>query len=236
MRVLSMTHGELVRAELFGDVVADEGHELEEWSLVDATAPPRPLEEYDAVFVFGGAMNVDEEHDHAWLADEDAVLRGLVARRVPLFGVCLGGQLLAKAAGAHVGPSPGDEDGFVLVELTEAAREDPVFSSLPEQFDAFNLHRYAFDVPEGGVELARSRVCAQAIRVGECAWGVQFHPEVDPESLDGWYAEHWELDEAGVTEEEARAADALNLPGQPALSDALFGGFARVVAGRTIAA
>ena len=65
---------------------------------------------------------------------------------------------------------------------------------------------------------------------------MQFHPEVDPEGLDGWYEEHWELEEAGVTEEQARAADALYLPGQPALSDALFGGFARVVAGRTIAA
>jgi GMP synthase-like glutamine amidotransferase len=189
MRILSMTHGPLVRAELFGDVVADEGHELEDWSLVDAAAPPRPLEEYDAVLVFGGAMNVDEAHDHPWLADEDEALRGLISRRVPLFGVCLGGQLIAKAADAHVGPLPQTESGFVSVELTSAARKDPVFSQLPERFDAFNVHRYALGVPDGGVELARSRVCSQAIRVGDCAWGVQFHPEVRLSQVDAWLAE-----------------------------------------------
>jgi GMP synthase-like glutamine amidotransferase len=189
MRILSMTHGPLVRAELFGDVVAGEGHSLEEWSLVDSPEPSRSIAEYDAVLVFGGAMNVDEEHDHPWLADENEVLRGLIADRVPLFGVCLGGQLLAKAAGGHVGPSPAPEDGFVPVELTDAAGEDPVFSQLPERFDALNLHQYAFSVPEGAVELARSRVCSQAIRVGECAWGVQFHPEVRLAQVEAWLAE-----------------------------------------------
>lgn len=198
MRVLSMTHGPLVRAELFGDVVGDAGHELEEWSLVDSPAPPRELDDYDAVLVFGGAMNVDQEHDHPWLADEDEVLRGLIVRRVPLFGVCLGGQLLAKAAGAHVGPSLEPENGFTQVELTPAAREDPIFSRLPQSFDALNLHRYAFEVPDSAVGLAHSRVCAQAIRVGECAWGVQFHPEVRLEQVETWLDEEREIHPAEV--------------------------------------
>ena len=186
MRVLSMTHGPLVRAELFGDVILEERHELEEWSLVDEKAPPRPPEEYDAVFAFGGAMNADEEDDYPWLVEEVGVLRRLVEQRVPLFGVCLGGQLLAKAAGAHVGPASVPEDGFTPVELTPAAAGDPIFSRLPERFGALNLHRYAFDVPDGAVELARSEVCAQAIRVGECAWGVQFHPEVRLGQVESW--------------------------------------------------
>jgi GMP synthase-like glutamine amidotransferase len=186
MRVLSMTHGPQVRAELFGDVIREDGHELEEWSLVDDDAPPRPVDEYDAVFVFGGAMNVDEEDEHPWLVEEAGVLQGLVERRVPLFGVCLGGQLLAKAAGAHVGPSPTPEDGFTPVELTHAAQDDPIFSRLPQRFGALNLHRYAFDVPPGAVELARSDVCAQAIRVGDSAWGVQFHPEVRLGQVESW--------------------------------------------------
>ena len=70
----------------------------------------------------------------------------------------------------------------------------------------------------------------QAFRVGPSAWGVQFHAEVDAQALDGWYRDWpYALEEAGVTEEQARAADARHLAGQRALSEALFGGFARVV-------
>ncbi len=87
MRILSLVHGPLVRSELFGDVVREDGHELEEWSVVDDPAPPRPVEEYDAVLVFGGQMNVDEEDEHPWLLGEAELIRGLVAgdaaRRLP---------------------------------------------------------------------------------------------------------------------------------------------------------
>jgi GMP synthase-like glutamine amidotransferase len=189
MRVLSMVHGPLVRAEVFADATEDAGHELEEWSLEDSQAPPRPLDEYAAVFVFGGRQNVGEESQYSWLEDEYEVLRGLVSRGTPVFGVCLGAQTLAHALGANVAPSPEPEHGFVPVELTDAAGDDPVFSQLPDRFDAFQAHRYAFDVPPGAVELARSRVCVQAFRAGECAWGVQFHPEVRVEQVERWYAD-----------------------------------------------
>ena len=169
MRVLSIVHGPRVRAEVFGDVVLAEGHSLEEWSVVSEPAPPRPVDEYDAVLIFGGHMNVDEERKHPWLLQEDEVIRGLVERRVPLFGVCLGGQLLAKASGAPVGPLTEVERGFVRVTLSDEAADDPVFGPLPREFDAFEGHGYAFEVPEGAVELARSEVCTQAIRVGDCA-------------------------------------------------------------------
>jgi GMP synthase-like glutamine amidotransferase len=131
-------------------------------------------------------MNVDEEDEHPWLHDEDELIRTLVARNVPLLGVCLGGQLLAKAAGAHVGPSPQKERGFVRVELTNEAHGDPVFGSLPRAFDVFSMHEYAFRVPEGAVELARSSVCSQAFRIGDFAWGIQFHPEVRLEQIAEW--------------------------------------------------
>jgi GMP synthase (glutamine-hydrolysing) len=186
MRILSLVHGPLIRSEFFGDVVREDGHEHDEWSVVDESAPPRPVEEYDAVLVFGGQMNVDEEDDHPWLRGEDELIRRLVAREMPLLGVCLGGQLLAKAAGAHVGPSPEPERGFVRATLTEDADGDPIFGQLPREFDVFCMHEYAFHVPEGAVELARSNVCSQAFRLGERAWGIQFHPEIRAEQVAEW--------------------------------------------------
>jgi GMP synthase (glutamine-hydrolysing) len=82
--------------------------------------------------------------------------------------------------------------------LSDEARADPVFSTLPTRFDALNVHRYAFDVPESGVELARSRVCSQAIRVGECAWGVQFHPEVRLSQVEAWLDEEQDMPAADI--------------------------------------
>jgi GMP synthase (glutamine-hydrolysing) len=193
MRILSVVHGSDVGSELYGDVARDDGHVLEEWSIVDEAGPPRAVDDYDAVLVFGGQMNVDQEDAHPWLRDEDELVRSLVDRGVPLLGVCLGGQLLAKAAGAHVGPLGERERGFVRVELTDEAEGDPLFGSLPREFDVFVMHEYAFHVPEGGVELARSSVCSQAFRLGERAWGVQFHPEIRVEQIEDWLRDGTEV-------------------------------------------
>lgn len=186
MRVLSMIHQRDAAAELFEDVVRARGHELVEWLVPEE---PAPIDPYDAVLIFGGAMNVDEETKHAWLRDEDDCIRALLANNVPTFGVCLGGQLIAKAAGAHVGPSPEPEHGFTRMWLTDAAADDPIFGSLPRELDVFNAHGYAFHLPEGAVELARSRVCSQAFRLGDNAWGVQFHPEIRVAQASEWLRE-----------------------------------------------
>jgi len=77
MRVLSVVHGDEVRGEVFDDVVRGDGHELDEWWIVERADPPRPLDDYDAVLVFGGAMNVDQEDEHPWLRREDEFVRGL---------------------------------------------------------------------------------------------------------------------------------------------------------------
>jgi GMP synthase (glutamine-hydrolysing) len=145
------------------------------------------------VLVFGGAMHVDQEEQHPWLRREDAVLRGLLEHGTPALGVCLGAQLLAKAADARVGPTREPEVGWLPLELTAAGADDPVIGRLPHVFDAFQWHYYAFDVPPGGVELATSAACPQAFRLGEHAWAVQFHPEVTLPQVRRWIAEKEEV-------------------------------------------
>ena len=189
MDVLSLIHGENVRSGTFRRVVEERGHRLDEWSLAAGTPPPQPLDAYGAVLVFGGAMHADQDDRHPWLREENLFLQRLLAQRIPTLGICLGAQLLAKAAHAPVRPAPEPEIGWVEVELTEAAADDPLFSRLPERFDAFQWHYYTYGVPAGGDELARSRVCTQAFRLGSAAWGVQFHPEVSRAEIDRWLAD-----------------------------------------------
>jgi GMP synthase-like glutamine amidotransferase len=185
VRVLSLIHQADAPTGTFADAVRERGDDLLEWTASNGP-PPEDPDAFDAVFVFGGAMHVDQEERHPWLREEDDLLKGLLAADIPVFGVCLGGQLLAKAAGATVGPAPKEEIGWHEVELTSDARGDPIFGELPERFEALQWHSYAFGLPPGAVALANSPVCLQAYRLGERAWGVQFHPEVDIPILEGW--------------------------------------------------
>jgi GMP synthase (glutamine-hydrolysing) len=203
MDVLSVIHGDKVRAGVFADVVAGRGHRLEEWSLAWDTPLPRPLDAYGAVLVFGGAMHADQVGHHPWLREENLFLQRLLDLQTPVLGICLGAQLIAKAANASVYPAAEFEIGWYPVELTDAAAEDPLLGRLPERFDAFQWHYYTHAVPAGAVELAQSSVCTQAFRLGEHAWGVQFHPEVTLAQVQSWVDEKEEVpvdDEALMTE------------------------------------
>jgi GMP synthase (glutamine-hydrolysing) len=191
--VLAVIHGERVRAGVFGGVVEERGHGLDEWSLAWETPLPRPLDSYGAVLVFGGAMHADQDDRHPWLREENAFLQRLLHQRIPVLGVCLGVQLLAKAAGAPVFRAEQPEVGWFEVELGDEARDDPVFSRLPQRFEAFQWHYYSYGLPAGAVEFARSERCTQAFRLGDSAWGIQFHAEVTEEQVADWI-EH-ELDD-----------------------------------------
>jgi GMP synthase (glutamine-hydrolysing) len=187
VRVLSLIHQDDAPTGTFADAVRERGGELTEWNLVRG-APPEPPEAFDAVFVFGGGMHVDQEDQHPWLREEEDLIKGLLAADLPLLGVCLGGQLIAKAAGGHVGPAPEEEVGWHEVELTPEAAGDALFAGAPERFAAFEWHSYAFDLPPGGVPLARNPFGLQAFRIGDSAWGIQFHAEVTREIVEGWLA------------------------------------------------
>jgi GMP synthase-like glutamine amidotransferase len=145
-----------------------------------------PPDSADAAMVFGGSMHVDQEDEYPWLRPERDWIRSLLADGVPTLGVCLGSELLAHAAGWPVVRLARSEIGWHDVELTPAAVGDPVLGGAPPRFPAFQWHSYAAEPPEGTAVLAVSPACAQAYRIGERAWGIQFHAEVNQASIEYW--------------------------------------------------
>jgi GMP synthase (glutamine-hydrolysing) len=142
------------------------------------------------MIVLGGPMNADQTERYPFLAAEIDWIRAALASQTPLLGICLGSQLLAKAAGARVYPNPVKEIGWYALELTSAAADDRLFANCPANPTVFQWHGDTFDLPPGAAHLARSAVCRhQAFRVGHSAWGLQFHIEVTAEMIEAWLAE-----------------------------------------------
>ena len=223
MNVLAVMHGANCPPGAFRTELERRGHEVDEWSLAWNTPPPRPIDAYGAVMIFGGSMHADQDDHHPWLRDEQLFLQRLLDLRTPLLGVCLGSQLIAKAAHAPVRAMAEPEVGWVDVELTGEAADDPVFSALPSRFSAFQWHFYEFDVPAGAVELARSQGCSQAFRLGDFAWATVFHPEITRSILETWLAETPE--ELPVSAESFLAAYDERAEEWEAIGSTLCGGF-----------
>lgn len=191
MRVLSVVHEDSPTGGggLFERIVVERGDRLDRWFTANGDAPPGAPGAWDAIMVFGGAMHPDQDAEHDWLAGETAFIESALAEGVPLLGVCLGAQLVARAAGGRVGPAREAEVGWHDVDVNEEGARDPVLGVLPPRVTAFQWHYYGFDLPGGAVELAASPAARQAYRLGDRTWGVQFHPEVERPMLDAWFAD-----------------------------------------------
>ncbi len=188
MRILSIIHGDKARAGAFAEEAVATGHEVEERSFALGN-PPDDVERYDGLLVLGGSMNVHELDGHPWIPDEARYIERALERGVPVFGVCLGSQLLGAGAGAEVSRAPQPEIGWFDVETTPDATFDPLFRELPERFTAYQWHSYRCDLPTGATALAQNAVCLQAYRLGEApAWGTQFHAEVTRDIVESWIA------------------------------------------------
>ncbi len=149
-----------------------------------------PLEDAAGLVLLGGPMNVDEVETYPFLGRELDWIREAVDREMPLLGICLGAQLLAKAMGKRVYRNPIKEIGWYEIEILPAAEDDRLFHGRGPIETVFQWHGDTFDLPEGAVHLARGTTCvSQAFRVGASAYGLQFHVEMTPELIDNWLQE-----------------------------------------------
>jgi GMP synthase (glutamine-hydrolysing) len=141
-------------------------------------------DEIDGVVAMGGPMNVDDLRRHPELEAEREWLAGAIDRQIPVLGICLGAQLLARALGARVRPGKRPEIGFASVQVKD--RNDPVIGALAPEATVLHWHGDVFELPEGARSLASSAVTEhQAFRYGN-SWGVLFHPEADAAMVEAW--------------------------------------------------
>jgi GMP synthase-like glutamine amidotransferase len=144
---------------------------------------------FDALWVMGGPMDVWDVEENPWLVPEKSAIRHWVKDlQRPFLGVCLGHQLLADALGGTCGPQRPAEIGICEVALTGEGLRDPLFAGLPAKQKCLQWHSVRVaQPPEHAVVLASSPLCrVQAMRVGERAWSMQYHVELEPDTIPAW--------------------------------------------------
>src|SRR5919199_1519265 len=147
---------------------------------------PETAEGLGGLVVLGGPMGVYETEQYPHLKEEIRLIQDALEREIPVLGVCLGSQLLARALGTEVRPTGAKELGWGEIKTTNEAFYDPLFGALGESFTAFHWHGDAFELPEGATLLASSgQTPVQAFRFGEKAYGLLFHLEVDERLVQG---------------------------------------------------
>jgi GMP synthase (glutamine-hydrolysing) len=187
MRALVLQHVAVEGPGTLALYLEARGWKLETVALYAGARLPEDARGYQAVIVMGGPMSVYDEAEYPFLRDEQHFLRRAMAQDVPLLGICLGSQLLAKALGAQVYRNAQKEIGWYTVDLTPAGAADPLFAGLASPVPVFQWHGDAFDLPVGAILLASSSLCAhQAFRYGDRVYGLLFHLELTPAIIHTW--------------------------------------------------
>jgi GMP synthase (glutamine-hydrolysing) len=190
------------------------------------------LEEIGGLIVFGGEMNVDATDRHPYLLTQRALMRRAVDAGLPVLGICLGAQMLARAFDAPVYRAAVRELGFKPVRVTDLGQGDALLGAFQSGDRVFQWHEDTFDLPAGAdLLVAGDDVPIQAFRVGGKAWGVQFHLEADADGLEAWLrvaeptlSRVWKR-----TADEVRDELRIYLPAQQQRSRVLLAAFAKQV-------
>ena len=145
------------------------------------------LSGYKALIVLGGPMNVDEIEKYPHLKTEIECIRQAIEMDIPIFGICLGAQLIAHTLGSEVYPADEFEVGWYPLKRNQQGHEDVLIRHFSDEEMIFQWHGRTYDTPKGAVNLLSSEICKnQAFRYGKNVYGFQFHLEVTESVISRW--------------------------------------------------
>ena len=202
MNILVIQHLEIETPALIGDILREHGCRPSFAHVYRGAPLPPDASNIAGAVIMGGPRSANDRDDYI-LAELDW-LRDKLAAGLPMLGICLGAQMMARASGAAISRSPVRELGWYPVFPTSDSREDPLFSTLPEAgLHVFQWHGETFSLPASASLVATNPdVPQQAFRLGAGQYGLQFHVEVDADIIEQWIAagesERTHLGEAGL--------------------------------------
>ena len=187
MRVLIVQNYEKTGLGQVGTALEEAGAEIDIRQPYLGEALPADASGHDALVMLGGGQNALADADYPYFPALLDLMRDFAARDRSVLGICLGGQLLARAFGGEnrIGTAP--EFGWQKVSLTPDAGADAVLGALPGSFPIFQWHDDTFSLPQGAVRLAGNAAAEnQAFRIGRAVYGFQFHLEADRAMVSEW--------------------------------------------------
>jgi len=155
---------------------------------------------FDGVVIMGGPMSANDAEKLEFIRDELAMIPQALELKIPLLGVCLGSQLIAKALKGKVSPGKQKEIGWYPMQLTPSADKDKVLGGLGSPVFIFQWHGETFELPSGAVHLAKSSLYPhQAFRYTDRVYGLQFHCEMTDSMIREWVEKgQSEIEDAGL--------------------------------------
>ncbi|HXG50978.1 MAG TPA: gamma-glutamyl-gamma-aminobutyrate hydrolase family protein [candidate division Zixibacteria bacterium] len=185
--VLVFQHDPFEDLGVFAEILEKQRARYRVIQLFNGEMPAENWERVRALIVLGGPMSADDEDRFPFLRWEKRIIRAAIDEAVPILGVCLGAQLIANALGTVTYHGRLKEIGWSPIFLTPHGQVDSLLGYLPETATVFQWHDDSFELPSGAVRLASSAHYEnQAFRLGKSVYGLQFHLEVTPRTVERW--------------------------------------------------
>jgi len=193
MRCVAIVHVAFEDLDAYGPGLQALGYRLEyRQAGVDDLGAPDVLSA-ELVVIMGGPIGANDEADFPFLLDELRLIESRIGRNLPVLGICLGAQLIARVLGSAVYPGTQSEIGWSPLTLTEAGRQTALAPLSGELTSVLHWHNDTFDLPQGAICLASTPACInQAFSFDNRVVALQFHPEVSAKGLERWLIGHIE--------------------------------------------